>query len=666
MIDEVLNADPQFPDHLHRHIVQNYLIKHRRPPRNEAERRRAVAEYLVRGSKDRTGLTRVLVSDALAAWLCAPDENTRGFGPVTRLAAIVHQFHTDLRKNYDLGAERDYKEFACFLALTLVSKLQWPESIIGSPLREVLWESAPGVKFEARVGLNRAMQFVRRNADSLRALDLEKPEDASRLLLSLLTDISEGKLPSYVLSPAQYADLAGRPPARKAGLQLTGLLHHLIVERGRVSERELDRPQFAAQVQAKIPVLLANLRLPGPIRDAHAKWLRPAVEVPEDAPAEPVVTVFGPLGHGSGLGAATRACVAALMSANVKVEVLQLKTAWGRNNESSAAPIVARARGDINILHFNPDVLIENLSRFGLEQFEGRYNIGHFYWETSRATLAHRLGASLVDEVWVSTEYCRRIFQEVTDKPVFVARVPVAEMGDLSWASLRWFGLPERGFTFLYTFDGASRLTRKNPLAAVRAFLRAFPSREDVQLVLKLQNTNWLTPADEKLFAELRRCARKDRRIVLVNESFSSREVHGLIASSDCYVALHRSEGFGYGMAEAMKLRVPVIATGYSGNEDFTTEATAYPVRHTLVPVSAEDFVYDEPGQFWAEPDVEHAAERMLEVFEGRDREAKVERARALIQQVYGEASVGAVYRERIEAVRAQRGTVVDSARAAA
>lgn len=666
MIDEVLTADPDFPDHLHRHIVQNWLIKHRRPPRDEQDRRRAVAEYLVRGAKDRTGLTRVLAGPALAEWLSAPDDRIRGWRPVPRLMALLHQFNADLRKRYDLGAERDYKEFALYVGLTLAMKLQWPEIIVGPAVREVLWETAPGVSFAARVGMNRAMQFVRRNADSLGGLDLDKPEDASRFLLSLFSDMEEGKLPSYVLSPSQYAELAGTKPARKSGLQLTGLLHHLVVERGRVPERELERPQFAAQVQAKIPVLLANLRLPAPIREAHAKYLRASTPVVEQEPVAPVVTVFGPLGHGSGLGAAARACVAALRSAEVPVEVLNLKTAWGRNNESSGAPSVTRARGDINILHFNPDVIIENVSRFGLDQFEGRYNIGHFYWETSRATLAHRLGADLVDEIWVSTEYCRDIFRQVTSKPVIVARVPVAEMGDLSWASRSYFGLDERPFTFLYTFDGASRLTRKNPLAAVRAFQTAFPSRDDVQLVLKLQNTDWLTPADEKLFAELRRLSRADRRVVLINESFSSREVHGLIASADCYVALHRSEGFGYGMAEAMKLGVPVIATGYSGNEDFTTEQTAYPVRYQLVPVSAADFVYDEPGQEWADPDVEHAAERMLEVFAGRDRTEKVARARVLVERVYGEASVGAVYRDRIEAVRAQRDIAMDTARAAA
>ncbi len=666
MIDEVLTADPQFPDHLHRHIVQNWLIKHRRPPLTEQDRRRAVAEYLVRGAKDRTGLTRVLAGDALAAWLGEPDERVQGWGPVPRLAGLLHQFNPDLRKRYDLGAERDYKEFACYVALTLFTKLQWPEAIVGDTLRRVLWETAPGVKFAARVGMTRGMQFVRRNGEGLGGLDLAKPEDASRLLLTLFAEIDEGKLPSYVLSPDQYADLAGAPGARKSGLRLTGLLRHLVIERGRVNERELENPQFAAQVQAKFPMLLANLRLPAPLREAHAKWLRPAIEVAAPAPDAEMVTVFGPLGHGSGLGAASRACVAALRSARVPCEVLNLKTAWGRNNENAGAPGVTRARGDINILHFNPDVIIENIARFGLEQFEGRYNIGHFYWETSKATLAHRLGASLVDEIWVSTEYCGEIFRQVTDKPVIVARVPVAEMGDLSWASLEYFGLRKRAFTFLYTFDGASRLTRKNPLAAVRAFQRAFPSGEDVQLVLKLQNTDWLTAADEKLFAELRRVARADRRLVLVNESFSSREVHGLIASADCYVALHRSEGFGYGMAEAMKLGVPVIATGYSGNADFTTELTAYPVRHRLVPVSAADFVYDEPGQEWAEPDVEHAAERMLEVVAGRGRNAKVERAKELIERVYGEAAVGAVYRERIETVRARRADGREAAPAAA
>jgi glycosyltransferase involved in cell wall biosynthesis len=365
------------------------------------------------------------------------------------------------------------------------------------------------------------------------------------------------------------------------------------------------------------------------------------------------VTVVGPLSHGSGLGAAARACVEAFKSARIPVEVLNHVAGWGRTDEAAGSGECARIRGDINVIHFNPDVLIENLSRFGLEQFEGRYNIGYFVWETSKASFAHRLGVDLVDEIWVPTDYCRRIFAAITDKPVVVVRTPVPPIGELSWANRRCFDLSESKFTYLYTCDGASRLTRKNPLAAVRAFQLAFPSDEKTQLVLKIQNTDHLPPPDERQYAQIRRLARADRRIVVIDESFSSNEVHGLISVADCYVALHRSEGFGYGMAEAMKLRVPVIATGDSGNADFTTEATSWPVRFTRIPVQASEFVYEDPDQAWAEPDIEHAAQRMREVRADAHRGARVERAYELIHSKYDEKSVGATYRERIEAIRA-------------
>jgi glycosyltransferase involved in cell wall biosynthesis len=314
---------------------------------------------------------------------------------------------------------------------------------------------------------------------------------------------------------------------------------------------------------------------------------------------------------------------------------------------------VSRVRGDINVIHFNPDVIIENVSQFGAEQFDGRYNIGFFFWETSKACLAHRLGAHLVDEIWVATEYNRQVFQAITDKPVIVVGTPVPRIDDLSWASRDYFGLPAGAFTFLYTFDGASRFTRKNPQGAVRAFQQAFPDDVGVRLVLKTQNTQWLTAADEHIYAELRRQSERDRRIIVIDESFSANEVHGLISVCDCYVALHRSEGFGYGMAEAMKLRVPVIATGYSGNADFTTEETAWPVRHRLVPVPARDFVYEEEGQEWADPDLEHAAMRMLEVRTDPRREARLEAAHALVHARYDAAVVGRTYRERIASIRA-------------
>jgi glycosyltransferase involved in cell wall biosynthesis len=656
MLEALLAASEPFPEHLHNHIVQLYLIKHRRPPGTDAEQRRAVFEYLTRTQRDTTGTVRIHLSPALEAWLKADDEHVTGWGPVPRLAALVHQFSRDLRKRFDLVVERDYKEFACYVALSLQGALRWPEGAIADSLRVVLWEPAPGVESSSRVGVTRVLQYIRRNAAPIRHLDLSRVADLSHVLALVLSDIDQGKLPSYALSPAQYAYLSKPVPLKRATLRLSGLMHHLLVERGHVSEKDLARPEVADAVRREVGHLLVRMRLPACLREAHGvkpAEITPMASHPGAAAPAPVVTVVGPLGHGSGLGAAARACVEAFKRANLSVEALNLVADWGRNDEDRGTGLVTTVRGDINVIHFNPDVIIENLSRFGIGQFEGRYNIGFCFWETSKPCLAHRLGLQLVDELWVATEYNRRAFQAVTDKPVIVVGTPVPRIGDLAWASRAYFGLADDRFTFLYAFDGASRFTRKNPHGALRAFRMAFPDDDGVRFVIKTQNTQWLTAADERIYAEVRRMARDDRRIVVIDESFSANEVHGLISVCDCYVALHRSEGFGFGMAEAMKLRRPVIATGYSGNADFTTDETSYPVRHRLVPVPPRQFVYDEDGQEWAEPDLEHAAMRMLEVRSDPHRDVKLQRAYDLVTTRYGEEAVAATYRERIEAIRA-------------
>ena len=657
MLEAILEAPDSYPPHLHRHLLQLYLVKHREPPTDERERRRAVFEYLTRAQRDTTRRLRIHLSPPLEAWLRGDDERAVGWGPVPRIGGLIHQFSRDIRKRYDLAVERDYKEFACFVAFTLRDALRWPDSTVCESFHPVLWEPAPGISSVSRIGVTRAMNYIRRKASGARDLDLGKIADYSRLLLRILSDVDEGKLPPDALSPIQYEYLSRPVDLKRSKLRLTGLLHHLVVERGMVSEAQLAQPNVVAMVQGELPRLLQRLRLPRPLREAHGMSV-PAIElrVPPAAP-ESRVTVVGPLSSGSGLGAAARACADAFQAAGYPVDVLNHVAGWGRTDENAGAGLVDRVRGDINVVHFNPDVLFENLSRCGIDQFRGRYNIGFGFWETSRACLAHRLGLDFLDELWVSSEYCRELFQAATDKPVLLMRTPIPRLGDLGWASRACFGLPEDAFTFVFTFDGASRITRKNPMAVIRAFRRAFPSDDGVRLVIKTQNTHQLSMADERSYAEIRRVTRRDRRIVIIDESFSSNEVHGLISVSDCYVSLHRSEGFGFGMAEAMMLRVPVIATAYSGNVDFTSEATAYSVRHRLVPVPPQDFVYRDDGQEWADPDVDHAAERMLEVrSDPAGRAARVEAAAAFVEAEYDPRAIGAAYRARIEEIRTGRG----------
>ena len=185
----------------------------------------------------------------------------------------------------------------------------------------------------------------------------------------------------------------------------------------------------------------------------------------------------------------------------------------------------------------------------------------------------------------------------------------------------KYFGLDER-FLFFFMFDISSVMERKNPLGLFRAFRRAFPKGE-AQLVVKATRGESF-PEDT---ATLRKAAEK-AEVTLIERLLPRDEVMGLMAACDCYVSLHRSEGVGLTMAEAMLMGKPVVATGYSGNLDFMNDDVSLLVDHRMVPLGRDIGPYPAEAS-WAEPSEEHAAELMRRVFEARDEATRMgERAR--------------------------------------
>ena len=238
--------------------------------------------------------------------------------------------------------------------------------------------------------------------------------------------------------------------------------------------------------------------------------------------------------------------------------------------------------------------------------FAGRRNIGYWPWELPAwpACLADAYG--LVDELWLSTTYTRDAFAASSPVPAFLAPMAVS-VDRLTPVSRARFGLPEDRFLFLYVFDWNSYPARKNPQAAIDAFRRAFPTgREPVGLVLKTMNARPGDPRWQLLLAS----AAADRRIAVLAETLDRGEALGLFAACDAYVSPHRAEGFGRTLAEAMLLGLPVIATAHSGNADFLTPDTGFPVAYRLVPVGHGDYPFGE-GLLWAEPDLESLAKNM-------------------------------------------------------
>jgi glycosyltransferase involved in cell wall biosynthesis len=269
--------------------------------------------------------------------------------------------------------------------------------------------------------------------------------------------------------------------------------------------------------------------------------------------------------------------------------------------------------------------------------------VGHWTWELSEFPAAWRGSFAYLDEVWVPSTFTLDAVAAAAPVPVLRMPYSIAERSVDGVAARRRLGWPEGECVFLFVFDFASFTERKNPLGLVRAFTSAFRPGEPARLVLKAMHPG----ADPTGAAALTDAARAPR-IHLATDVVDRDALTELMAAADCYVSLHRAEGFGLTLAEAMALGIPTIATGYSGNLDFMRADNSVLVRYALRPLERDHGPYRR-GMVWAEPDVDHAAACLRWVYEHRD-EARAlgARGRDDVRATLGPAAVGARVRERL------------------
>lgn len=393
--------------------------------------------------------------------------------------------------------------------------------------------------------------------------------------------------------------------------------------------------------RVEVPAL-ARLKLPEGGEQA-------LLETPPPPPHSEVwgVNVVGYFNAELGVGEAARQVVAALDARGVPVmPVRSISTSLSRQEHAFTHFEPHDAQFPVNLICVNADMLPDFASRAGERFFAGRYSIGMWFWEVSRFRREWQGSFELVDEIWAPTAHVADALTPTSPIPVVTMRVPV-HMPAIVPRSREELGLPE-GFLFLFSFDYLSVFTRKNPLALVEAFTRAFTPGEGPSLVLKCINHEHDPANHERL---VRAAAERDDVHVL-DRYLSPGEKDGLTAACDCYVSLHRSEGLGLGMAEAMYQGKPVIATGYSGNLDFMTEHNSLLVDYRLVPIGAGAPPYPADGE-WAEPDVEHAARLMRLVHDDPAAAAALgERAAQDIRQTHSPAVAGELMNERLEHLR--------------
>jgi glycosyltransferase involved in cell wall biosynthesis len=328
---------------------------------------------------------------------------------------------------------------------------------------------------------------------------------------------------------------------------------------------------------------------------------------------QPGVSLIGYPRAQMGMGEHVRNTAVALQGTPIPFDIFDFRLNYSgpADDHSCDHLLTTHPRHTVNILCINADETLIAHEVLGPSLLAGRYNIGYWAWELEIFPEAWCPAIDLMDELWAPSRFIQRALRRRASKPVIhmPLRVEIPAIKPFEAAT---YHVDPRRFSFLFYFDFHSYHQRKNPMAVIEAFRTAFPSGsgDEVALIIKTLNS----ASEPELRRQLHELSAKDDRIGLVEDVFDAASMAGLVDFASCFVSLHRSEGFGRGMAEAMALGKPVIATRYSGNLDFMDDENSYLVDCTLIPVPADAYLYPE-GARWADPDIDHAAKLMRMVY---------------------------------------------------
>jgi glycosyltransferase involved in cell wall biosynthesis len=362
------------------------------------------------------------------------------------------------------------------------------------------------------------------------------------------------------------------------------------------------------------------------------------------------VSVIGWATAPTGVGEACRGTLAALDSAGIPCALWTLD---GRADGAPGAADETSSQGlpyEPLLFHVNADMMGTVQSRMPGPLVLGRHRIGYWFWELSHFPLCLAPAFEHVDEVWAPTRFCQEAYQAIS--PVEVRWMPpCVQPTEAVPADRAALGAKPDEFLFLFCFDVLSVPERKNPFGLLAAFAQvARGGGRPVRLLLKVNHAE----AQPEYVAELRR--RAQGLPVTVRVGTLRREaLNGLTAACDAYVSLHRSEGLGLPLIEAMYLGKPVIATGYGGVTDFLDDDTGFVVRHRLTTLEKSEGPYP-AGAVWAEPDVDHAAALMRALANAPESAAaRIEAAQRRVRELYAPEAAGERLRRELTRIRRRR-----------
>ncbi len=486
------------------------------------------------------------------------------------------------------------------------------------------------------IALSRLMEVVWLARPDLKAaIDISQPAGISELILWYL---------AHGLIETGLIDVLDVDTARGLAGQVPRFLYEY--ETGWTQEPAPGAVQNWLQAGGlkRYPIIEMLFRLTG--QHVEANIAAPAVQRPRPAPLRhDGVNLIGHARSEFGVGEDVREAARALTAAGIPFAVMDIPPG---STISQADLLLEQQISDQ--LPFSTSLLCMTAmetARLHAERgdliFQGRYTIGFWPWEMPQWPDGWRHCFELVDEVWASSRFTYGAYRAVGGRKVRHMPMTVTVAGAADDIRFR-LGIQDGTFLFVCAFDGLSGMSRKNPLGTVAAFREAFPAGDEpVALVVKGMRA---AAGGEQAYRQLEQACRHDLRIRLIDGTLTRSDMLGLLQAANCFVSLHRAEGFGRCIAEAMLLGKPVIVTGYSGNMDFTLPGTAALVDHDCRAVEAGEYPYAD-GMIWAEPDIAHAAWHMRHIFSKPDSHSHsqlVLMGQGLIKKTYAADIVGNIY----------------------
>lgn len=397
----------------------------------------------------------------------------------------------------------------------------------------------------------------------------------------------------------------------------------------RPQERQLRKKVSIRRRLKKLPAKIAQ-GLYGALQRGPAEPV--ALPSPQIAQTrlrlKPGISIIGYLHSEIGLGETARQLSFACDRARVPASLVDVPLV-DRDHETSfrtlCQPVADRR---VSLVICGMDQVRHLLARTRQE----RLRVAYPFWELPEIPAEFRTDLEPLDELWAPSRFIATSLEGAVSKPVRLVRQPVAL--PIAAPAIKPRGDKLRFFTF---FDFGSYFHRKNPMGTIAAFKAAFPGRKDVELVIKARGKD---KAGAR--SQLAKAVGNDPRIRLIDATLSRQEMSVLMTQADAFVSLHRSEGFGFGAAEALAHGKAVIATDWGGGTDFIQEATGYPIAYKLRPLQPGEYIHGE-GQHWAEPSLDAAVAAMRRVDSHPDEGyAKALAGYKLLSHQHSHAVVGA------------------------